>query len=583
MKDKEKLTIFSSLKYLKGFYKKLYFHFGLFYFGRLINMLEEIILPILVGLMMNQVVYYENFDLFLRVGFVLMGLSAFSCIVCYLTYEVYSDFWNEILRRIRQKMFHTVMHMDAETMSNSNYGDLAQQVQWKVTECVQLVVKNIIHNINNIVKIIICLFIVFRTSWVTGCVLLILLPVSGFVSWKCGQKIREEQKKNQDSYGEYVNWLYEIFGSYKDLRLLGAEKRVKNLFVSHQKKLIKTDVKASVITVLAQNIIQNVNVWVQMLLYVVLAVMSLREGLTVGALLVVLSYYTSLNGCIKTLCDDYFNIQKRLAVIQRLKKVLEAPVEEDKPSASVCCVEKGNISFREVDFAYRQKDRLLNGFSLEIEQGDKIAIVGESGCGKSTLAYLLLNFYEPQRGEILIDGMPISDFSRAFLRQQVGVVQQEVLIFDGTIKENIMISRPSATGVELEQACKAAGVYDFVMEMDDKFDTLLGKNGRNLSGGQKQRIAIARVYLKNPAILIFDEATASLDKETEAQIHANWKEALKGRTSIVIAHRQSAVMLCDKVALMQEGKIVEIGTPEYMKEHSSAFRALFAIEEKAYD
>ena len=216
---------------------------------------------------------------------------------------------------------------------------------------------------------------------------------------------------------------------------------------------------------------------------------------------------------------------------------------------------------------------------MTLQVGEKIAVVGESGCGKSTLAYMLLGFYRPQSGEILIDGKPIQQYTLSSLRENIGIVQQDVLIFDGTVRENIMIGRTNASEDDMIQACKAAGVYDFVMEMDDQFDTKLGRNARKLSGGQKQRIAIARVYLKNPSILIFDEATASLDKETEGQIHMNWEKVLQGRTAIIIAHRQSSVMLCDRVAIMQNGRIIEEGKPEQMEKESAAFRTLFAIQE----
>ena len=160
----------------------------------------------------------------------------------------------------------------------------------------------------------------------------------------------------------------------------------------------------------------------------------------------------------------------------------------------------------------------------------------------------------------------------------MGVVQQEVLIFDGTIRHNIMLGNQDATEKDLIRACKAAGIYDFIMETENQFETILGRNGRELSGGQKQRIAIARVYLKKPPIIVFDEATASLDNETEAQIHIAWKKVLEGRTAIIIAHRQSSVMLCDKVAVLENGQIIETGTPNELQRNSDNFCRLFAID-----
>ena len=575
-----KLNYFSTLKYLKQFFNKLYFRFFLFYLGRLVTMLEEIIVPILVGIMINQIVYYKNFPLFLTVSIVFLCLCVFSCLIYYLVYEIYSDFWNRIMDRVRKKMYSTMLHMEAEDMANANYGDLAQQIQWKVMACVQFIVRNVIHNVNNVLNIVICLVVVFNISVLIGAVFIIIVPISGFVSWKFGKKIRIERNRNQESYGQYISWLYEIFSSFKDLRLLGAEHRVKEKFKVYQKNLIDTDVKAGIAALMAQNIIANVNTWIQMILFALLAVLSVKVNLTIGSVFVVLTYFATMTRCLKAVCENYMDAQERMSVIQRLKDVMETPTATDQPGSSELVINHAVVDFNDVTFAYKDKAPIINNLNLKLSVGEKVAVVGESGCGKSTLAYMLLGFYHPQKGSIVIDDQSINECTLESLRKNIGIVQQEVLIFNGTVRENIMVSKPEATEDEMIAASKAAGVYDFVMEMDDKFDTRLGRKARKLSGGQKKRIAIARVYLKNPPIIIFDEATASLDKQTEAQIHANWREILKGRTAIVIAHRQSSVMLCDRVALMQGGQIIEQGTPEEMAKNSSAFRTLFALQEE---
>lgn len=579
MTKKKDLTVFSALKYLSGFYKNMGHKFALFYFGRLVTMLEEITVPILIGLMINLVVYRSDFKLFLCVSGVLVGICIFSCIAYYFVYEIYSDFWSEIVERIRKKTYSIVLHMDAQAMSQSNYGDLAQQVQWKVMECVQLVVKNVIHNINNIFHIIICVFLLMRIDILVGIVVVVLLPISGYVSWTCGKRIRKQRNRNQQEYGTYINWLYEVISNYKNIRLLNAEKRVKKKLISHQEELIRTDVKAGIETVVAENIIKNVDVWIQMALYVVLAVLSVKKGLTIGTITVVLSYYATMKISVMVIVTDYFAIQNRLAIIKRIKDLLELPVEQESDNAKDIDFDKVDIEFRDVTFAYKDKEPVLSNLSFKISHGQKLALVGESGCGKSTIAYLLLGFYKPQSGEILIDGRPIEEYSLASLRRNIGIVQQETFIFNGTVRDNIIMGNKEITEEMLVRACKAAGVYDFVMEMEDKFETMLGKNARQLSGGQKQRIAIARVYLKNPKLIIFDEATASLDEETEAMVHANWKDIVEDSTAIVIAHRKSAVMMCEQVNLMQNGKISETGTPKQMEEDSIAFKTLFAVQQ----
>jgi ABC-type multidrug transport system fused ATPase/permease subunit len=216
---------------------------------------------------------------------------------------------------------------------------------------------------------------------------------------------------------------------------------------------------------------------------------------------------------------------------------------------------------------------------LDIPPGSHVAIIGKSGCGKTTLSSLLIGLYEPASGQILIDGQLLSRCSLKSIRQSIGVVQQEVLLFDGTVRENLLLGNPRGTETEVWSALTRAGIAPFIRGLPGGLDTLFGKGGVELSGGQKQRLSIARIYLKNPAILIFDEATSALDQETEAQIHDAWRDLLDGRTAIVISHRLSSVLLCDSAVLLENGKIAASGKPEELLERNMRFRELFAVEE----
>lgn len=578
--EKESLSLFGALKFSKQFFSKLYFEFVLFYLGRLMCMLEETLVPILVAIMINQMVYYRNIDVFIKVGITFFAVSLFSCLIYYLAYEIYIDFWGKIADRVRKKMYQNELHMNAEEMANANYGDLSQLIQWKSIECGELVVKSILNNFNVMLNIIICLIVVYKINILIGVIFTLMVPVSVYVSMKYGARIRRERKKNESSYGRYLSWLYEVFGLFKDIRLMCAEHYTMKKFCEYQDDLIKTDVKAGIASLTAQGIIDNVNVWVRMVLYGILVIIAAKSGITIGTVTIILAYFTTTTQKLNLVCENYMFAQWRLATIGRLKEMLEIPLAKEDEEAKPIKIQKGSVEFSNVSFAYKGKSDIIDGLNLKIRAGEKVAIVGESGCGKSTLTYMLLGFYPAMKGTVSIDGTDISHSTLKSLRDGIGVVQQEVLIFKGTVRENVLAGKPDATEQEMVNACKAAGAYEFVMKMEDGFDTLLGKEARKLSGGQKQRIAIARAYLKNPSLLIFDEATASLDKETEAQIHENWKHVLEGRTAIVIAHRQSAVMLCDRVALMEHGKIVEEGTPEEMLAHSKRFQALFAVKEE---
>ena len=539
--------------------------------------MAEVVTPVLFGVMVNQIVYYRNLSLFIVIGIVFFALSVFTSVLYFLLYEMYGIFWNELIYRMRCRMFSVVLKMDAKAMLDSNYGDIAQLIQWKVMECVHFIVRNIVHNINNYFRIVACLMISFLIDPWIALIMVFMVPVSVFVSWKFGKKIRRERDRNQAVYGRYLSWLYEVFQALKDIRLLGAENRVRKIFYKHQETMIETDINASVETLKAENIIANVNTWIQMVLYAVLAVLAVYQGVSIGSVIVILTYFDSLTDALENVSSRYMDAQERISVIERIKDFMERPVVEASHRIEELSVKDGEIEFQDISFAYPGKELVLHRFSLKIEKGEKIALAGESGCGKTTLSYLLLGFYNVDKGRIMIDHMDTAACTLESIRSNIGVVQQDVLIFDGTIRYNIMLGNEKATEEEFIKACKAAGVYDFVMEMENKFDTLLGREGRQLSGGQKQRIAIARIYLKDPSIIVFDEATASLDTETEEQIHGAWKEVLKDRTSIIIAHRQSSVMLCDRVVILRGGQVVETGTPRDLEQTSEEFRTLFAI------
>ena len=545
----------------------------------MLSTVYEIMVPILVGLLINLAVYtgINNQNLFLQICLVLFGICILGCLAYYMIYEIYTDFWNAITERIREKAYGIVLHMRAEELATANYGDVAQQVQWQVTECVQLVVKNVIHNLNNIFHIIICSFLLFRMNVWVGVSAMTLVPVSAYISWKEGGKVRNERKKNQNKYGEYINWIYEVTGNYKHIRLMNAENRVKEKLIEHQNELIATDVKSSISTLLAQNVIKIADTIIQIILYAVLAYLALNRGMKVGTITIAVSYYASLKSGTMTLVEDYFSIQNRLTIIGRLQKLLERPVEKDMPQAKDIQFSSCEIKFRNVTFGYQGKEPILNNLSFCLKSGEKLALVGESGCGKSTIAYLILGFYQPNSGEILLNGKPISEYTLDSIRKNVGVVQQEVWLFEGTVRENLLFGKPDATDEELVRACEAAGAYGFVSEMEKGFETELGKHERELSGGQKQRLGIARTYLKKPSLMLFDEATSALDAQTEEIVHRNMGNMLEKHSALVIAHRLSAVKMCDRVIVLKNGKVVETGTPEEMEKNSEEFRNLFAI------
>ncbi len=270
--------------------------------------------------------------------------------------------------------------------------------------------------------------------------------------------------------------------------------------------------------------------------------------------------------------------QQGVAAFERFTEVMdEEPDIEDRPNARSLAGAKGEIELDHVSFRYGNGDLpwVLDDVQLRVEPGRTVALVGESGAGKSTLAALIPRFYEPQKGAIRLDGEDIMDLKKADLRQLVGIVQQTVFLFDTTVRDNIMFARPDATEEELVQAAKSARIYDVIQSLPDGFDTEIGERGVRLSGGQQQRVSIARLFLKNPAILIFDEATSSLDTESEELIQQSMEVLCKNRSTLVIAHRLSTVRRADYTYVMREGRVVEQGRHEELIESGGYYFDLY--------
>ena len=255
--------------------------------------------------------------------------------------------------------------------------------------------------------------------------------------------------------------------------------------------------------------------------------------------------------------------QRGMAGFKRFYELLqEKPEIVDAPDAKICPPCKGNISFDNVSFAYADGRPVIRNLSLNLAAGETVAFVGATGAGKTTIASLLLRFYEPQSGRILLDGCDIREFTQESLRRQIGLVQQDVFLFGDSVRYNIAYAKPDATADEVQAAAKAAAADEFIQKLPAGYDTEVGERGVKLSGGQKQRLAIARVFLKNPPVVVLDEATSALDNITEQQIQKELDELAVGRTTLIIAHRLSTIRHADKIVVLDEGAVAECGSHE---------------------
>ena len=281
---------------------------------------------------------------------------------------------------------------------------------------------------------------------------------------------------------------------------------------------------------------------------------------------------------VTTLINFMEQYQNGVTGFERFIEILNEKPETDDEQAEDAGVLRGEIEFRDVSYSYDDKNEVLEHINMKIGRGKKYALVGPSGGGKTTICHLIPHFYDIQEGEILIDGKDIREYTMESLRRNIGIVQQDIYLFNASVRDNILYGRLSATDEEVIEAAKRANIHDYILQMPQGYDTEIGERGVRLSGGQKQRLSIARVFLKDPSILVLDEATSALDNTTELMIQQSLDELCKGRTTIVVAHRLSTIKNADEIAVISRGQIVEQGTHEELMEKNGEYAALYRLQ-----
>lgn len=305
----------------------------------------------------------------------------------------------------------------------------------------------------------------------------------------------------------------------------------------------------------------------------------LEGRLTGGQLISFLIYGLTVAGALGSLIGLYTSVQEALGATKRVFQILDTqPDVKDSPDAKTLSRARGEITFQNVSFSYDERQEVLHDINLNIAPGEIIALVGPSGAGKSTIFNLIPRFYDPASGQICIDGIDLRTVTQSSLREQIGIVPQETLLFGGTIRENIRYGRLDASDSEITEAARAANAHDFIMELPDQYDTVVGERGIRLSGGQRQRVAIARAVLKDPRILLLDEATSSLDSESEHLVQEALGRLMQNRTTVIIAHRLSTVNIAHRIAVLDKGHLIELGTHDELMAKNGLYAKLYSMQ-----
>ena len=480
----------------------------------------------------------------------------------------------KIIMRIRQRLFAHYVDAPVTFFDRSSTGRLLSQITYDTDQVAASSSDALITIIRESAFICGLFYTMFSNSWQLSLSLIIVTPIVIALITFISVKFRKLAKSMQNSMGNVTMSVEQMLKGHREIIVFGAQEEESKNFEKVNNKFRRDGMRLVSVSALSTPIIQSVISLA--IAFVLLTASDPNLNITPGEFTVVFSSLVALMQPIKNLTSVNANFQKGMAACQTLFSIFEQPLEVDKGIINVDRVQ-GNISFKNVSFGYETRQELaIKNISFSVPAGKMVALVGRSGSGKSTIASLITRFYDVSQGEILIDGDDIRNFTLYCLRNQIGLVSQNVHLFNDTIANNIAYGRIGEYSREqIQEAAKKANAYDFIMQCEHGFDTRVGESGILLSGGQRQRIAIARALLRDNPILILDEATSALDTESEHAIQKALNDLQKGRTSIVIAHRLSTIENADNILVIDSGEIVENGTHNELLQKNGIYAKLY--------
>jgi ABC transporter fused permease/ATP-binding protein len=504
-----------------------------------------------------------------HIALLLLGILAVQSIFSFFRVWLFALVSEKAMRDIRLAVYGRLVRLPLRFFDSRRTGELISRITSDVSLLQDTFSTTLAELFRQIVTLIAGVaFLLFNTPKLTV-FMLATFPLLVLIALIFGKFIRRLSKKTQDELAAANVIVEETLQSISTVKSFVGEAYEVNRYGKGLEKVVRVALMAA----------KYRGAFISFIIFAlfggIVGVMWYGASLvasgemSVGELVSFVLYTTFIGGSIAGLGDIYSQLQKAIGSSER---VVELLAEEEEAAAGAALEGiKGRIEFDTVGFQYptRPEVEVLNGVSFQIQSGEKVALVGPSGAGKSTIIHLLLRFYEVSNGQIRIDGQPISHWDLGSLRSKIGIVPQEVLLFGGSIRENIGYAKPTATEEEIVLAAKKANAWQFISQFPEGLDTLVGERGIKLSGGQRQRVAIARAILKDPAILILDEATSSLDAESEALVQEALNELMKGRTTLIIAHRLATIRKVDRIYVLTEGKIVEQGSHQELVQDAS--------------
>jgi ATP-binding cassette subfamily B protein/subfamily B ATP-binding cassette protein MsbA len=467
----------------------------------------------------------------------------------------------KVIFRLRKRLFGHMQRLPLHRLHELKTGGIITRLSSDVDQITGLLQEAFITPTVAVMRIILTLVMLFVINWKLALTALILIPPVVLLNITWLRKVRPIYRSIRHDRSEIDGRLVETFGGIRVVRAFSQENREAIHFAEAHHTIIRKRILAQVYQLIVTAGWEMLIPLIVLITFWYGGILLLAGACTAGDIWAFQLYVLFLLHPLAQIVQAYSQTQQALASMERVFDLLGEPTDKpDRPGAIEAPQEVESLRFENVTFAYRDGEPVLRGIDFEVEAGNRVALVGPSGAGKTTVTDLVARFYDPTAGRILLNGTDLRDFQLRSYRRLLGVVQQEVFLFDGTIRENLVFGRRRATTEEMIDAAVRANADAFIRSFPDGYETLIGERGVRLSGGQRQRLSIARAMLADPAILIMDEATSSLDTESEQLIQSSLAELLAGRTTLVIAHRLSTIQHADLILVFEDGEIVERGT-----------------------
>ena len=541
---------------------------------------------ILTGRIIDEGLLEQNLPVLIR----LIGLSFGVLILANLisVLESYTNVWmaENITFDMRNKMYSHLQRMSHRFFTTSKQGDIITRMTSDIGGVQSVLTGTWTSILQNFATLTVALVTMYTKSPILATIGIVVVPLFILPTKRVGKRrweITLESRKHNDDINQILNETLSVSGQLLS-KLFVTEAYEFERYQEANKQMIRLNIKESMAGKwfrVVINVFTNIG---PMLIYLVGGILIIEYGntdLTIGDITVMVALLGRMYGPVNSLLNIQVDMIRSMALFDRIFEYFDLPVEIDNdPQALRPESFAGELAFEEVSFHYDPDQPILNNVSFELKPGSSVAIVGPSGAGKSTIINLIPRLYDVTGGRIRLDGVDIRKLDLAFLRQHIGVVTQDTYLFNGTIRENLLYAKPDATQAEIEQACSEANIHGFISGLPKGYDTVVGNRGMKLSGGEKQRLSIARIILRKPGLIIFDEATSSLDSISEHAIQEAIEPILAKSTSLIIAHRLSTILSADEILVLEKGKIVERGDHETLVKKCGIYTMLYNTQMK---